>query len=99
MFTCLASNSSIVATCPSVPAASFAFRLCIFVLFFLFVVNVSGEPRQKQGRGLVDLKLEQAPSPVIIIAGRPKAAFLFWFFGDVYDGVFFCCSFSHEMYA
>ena len=34
-----------------------------------------------KGRGLVDRKLVEAP-PVIIIAGRPKAAFLFWFFGD-----------------
>ena len=50
----------------------------------LFVVNVSGEPKQKQGRGLVDHKLVQAPPPppVIFIAGRPKAALLFWFFGD-----------------
>ena len=30
---------------------------------------------------LVDRKLVQAP-PVFFIAGRPKAAFLFWFFGD-----------------
>ena len=79
--TCLVCNSSIVATCPLIPAARFAFRLCLFVLFFLFVVVVSGEPKQKQGRGLVDHKLVQAP-PVIFIAGRPKAALLFWFFGD-----------------
>ena len=39
------------------------------------------EPRQNQGRGLVDHKLVKAP-PVIFIAGRPKAALLFWFFGD-----------------
>ena len=41
--------------------------------------------RQKQRRGLVDRKLVQAPPPpppVIFIAGRPKAALLFWFFGD-----------------
>ena len=29
----------------------------LFVLFLLFVVILSGEPRQKQGRGLVDPKL------------------------------------------
>ena len=49
------------------------------------MVVVSGEPKQKQGRGLVDHKLVQAPPPppaVIFIAGRPKAALLFWFFGD-----------------
>ena len=57
------------------------FVCVLFVLFFLFVVVVSGEPKQKQGRGLVDHKLVQAP-PVIFIAGRPKAALLLWFFGD-----------------
>ena len=36
--------------------------LCIlFVLFLLFVVVLFGEPGQKQGRGLVDHKLVQAP--------------------------------------
>ena len=52
----------------------------------MIVVVVSVEPRQKQGRGLVDHKLVQAPPPppppVIFIAGRPKAALLLWFFGD-----------------
>ena len=35
-------------------------------------------------RGLVDRKLVEAtpPPPVIFIAGRLKAALLFWFFGD-----------------
>ena len=42
---------------------------------------LSDEPRQNQGRGLVDHKLVKAP-PVIFIAGRPKPALLFWFFGD-----------------
>ena len=79
--TCLVCNSSIVATCPSIPAARFAFRLFYSFCFILFVV-VSGEPKQKQGRGLVDHKLVQALPPVIFIAGRPKAALLLWFFGD-----------------
>ena len=36
--------------------------VCVFfVLFLLFVVVLSDEPRQKQGRGLVDHKLVQAP--------------------------------------
>ena len=45
---------------------------------------LSGEPNQKQRRGLVDRKLVQASPlpPVIFIAGRPKASLLFWFFGD-----------------
>ena len=44
-----------------------------------------GEPKQKQGRGLVDHKQVQAPSN--FIAGRPKAALSFWFFGDFRCGV------------
>ena len=57
----------------------------VFIRFvFLFRSCFSGEPKQKQGRGLVDHKLVQAPPPppVIFIAGRPKAALLLWFFGD-----------------
>ena len=42
---------------------------------------MSEEPRQNEERGLVDRKLVEAP-PGIFIAGRPKAALLFWFFGD-----------------
>ena len=49
----------------------------------MFVLVLSGQPKQNQGRELVDRKLVQAPPlPVIFIAGRPKAALLFWFFGD-----------------
>ena len=60
---------------------------CFVVLWCdAFVITVlSDEPRQNQGRGLVDHKLVKAPPPpppVIFIAGRPKAALLFWFFGD-----------------
>ena len=50
-------------------------------MFLVSVLVLSGEPGQKQGRELVDRKLVQVP-PVIFIAGRPKAALLFWFFGD-----------------
>ena len=47
-----------------------------------FVLIVfSDEPRQDQGRGLVDHKLVKHP-PSNFIADRPKAVFLFWFFGD-----------------
>ena len=48
---------------------------------------MSEEPKQNQGRGLVDGKLVEAPSN--FIAGRPKAALLCWFFGDFRCGVFF----------
>ena len=49
------------------------------------VIVLSNEPRQNQGRGLVDRKLVKAPSK--FIAGRPKAALLFWFFGGFGCGV------------
>ena len=52
------------------------------------MVVLSGEPKQYQERGLVDRKLVQAPT--YFIAGHPKAALLFWFFG-VLDLV--CCYF------
>ena len=65
------------------PALLFVCVLC--VLFLLFVVVLSGEQKQNQRRGLVDRKLVQAPSN--FIAGRPKAALLFWFFGDFRCGV------------
>ena len=69
--------SRIEATCPSIPAARFASRLCLFVLFLLFVVVLSDEPRAGVGRP----QTSSSP-PVIFIAGRPKAALLVWFFGD-----------------
>ena len=67
------------------------FSVCEWFVFILqcyaFVVIVlSDEPRQNQGRGLVDRKQVNA-SPSNFIAGRPKAALLFWFFGDLRCGV------------
>ena len=53
----------------------------------LIVVVLSGEPLQKQGRGLVDRNLDKPPSN--FFAGRPKAALLFWFFGDFICGSLF----------
>ena len=42
---------------------------------------MSEEPRQKLGPGFVDRKLVEAPPPPShFIAGRPKAALLFWLF-------------------
>ena len=38
-----------------------ASRLCFIRFVLLFVVVLSGETKQKQGRGLVDRKLVQAP--------------------------------------
>ena len=60
------------------PAARFAFRLCfVFVVCRCFILRTKAELRARFGRP------QTSPSPpVIFIAGRPKAALLFWFFGD-----------------
>ena len=44
---CLVCDFSIVTTCPSMPAARFAFCV-LLILFLLFVVVLSGEPKQNQ---------------------------------------------------
>ena len=66
------------------------FVLVLWSDAFVLIV-LSDEPRQNQGRGLVDRKLVKAPppphSPSNVIAGRPKAALLFWFFGDFRCGM------------
>ena len=53
------------------------------------VIVLSDEPKQNQGRGLVDPKLVKAAPPPSsnFIAGRPKAALLFWFFSDFKCGL------------
>ena len=67
--------------------------VCVsFVLFLLFVVVLSGESKQNQGRGWVDRKLVQPPPPhththTNFIAGCPMAAPLFWVFSDFSCGV------------
>ena len=63
-----------------------------FVLVFwcdaIVLIVLSDEPRQDQGRGLVDHRLVKAPPPPSnFIAGRPKAALLVWFFGSFRCGV------------
>ena len=52
---------------------------------FVLIV-LSDETRQNQGRGLVDRKLVKA-TPSNFIAGRLKAALLFWLFGGFRCGV------------
>ena len=49
------------------------------------VIVVSDKPKQNQGRGFVDRILVKNPRN--FIAGRPKAAPLFWFCGDFRCGV------------
>ena len=48
---CLVCDSSIVATCPSIPAARFSFCLSLFVLFLLVVVVLFGEQSRIKGEG------------------------------------------------
>ena len=48
----------------------------LFVLLFLFVVVVSGEPRQKQGRGLSTTNLFKPPSNFLLLA-VPRRLFCF----------------------
>ena len=53
-------------------------------------IVLSDEPMHNQGRGLVYSKLVEAhppPHPSNFIADRPKAALLFWFFGDFRCGM------------
>ena len=56
------------------------------------VIVLYDEPRQNQGRGLVDHKLVKAPlppppPPSNFISGSPKAALLFLFYGGFICGV------------
>ena len=59
---------------------------CFAVRCFRYTV-LFGEPKHNQGRGLVDHKLVEESPHSNFIAGRPKAALLFWFFGDFRCGV------------
>ena len=65
----------IVATGRQMPAVRFVFCLCFIRVGFVICSCLSDEPKQNQGRGLVDRKQVQAPSN--FIAGHPKAALLF----------------------
>ena len=68
-----------MATCPSIQLPALLFVGAVFVSFLLFVVFLlSGEPKQNQGRGLVDRKLVQAPPPpVILLLAVPRRLFCF----------------------
>ena len=81
MSICLVCDSSLWPPVLQFKLPALLFVCVLFVLFLLFVVVLSGEPKQNQGRGLVDCKLVQVPSN--FIAGRPKVALLFSFFGDL----------------
>ena len=49
----------------------------VFVVRSCFVLYTKADARARVGRPQTSLS-----PPVIFIAGRPKAALLFWFFGD-----------------
>ena len=81
----LVCDSSIVATCPSIQLPALLFVCALFVLFLLFVVFVClvNQNRTKtERRARVGRPQTSSSPPVIFIAGRPKAALPFWFFGD-----------------
>ena len=75
---CLVYDSSIVATRPLIPAARFVVCLC-FIFFGSYLLCLVNQNRTK-GEGWSTANLVQAPSN--FITSRPKAAPLFWFFGD-----------------
>ena len=81
MSTCLVCNSSFVATCPSTPAARFAFRSC-FIRFVFLVRSCCIWCTKTEARARVGRPQTSSSPPVIFIAGRPKVALLFWFSGD-----------------
>ena len=68
-----------MATCPSIqlPALLFVCIRFVFVVRSCFFWRTIAELRARVGRP----QTSSSP-PVIFIAGRPKAALLFWFFGD-----------------
>ena len=73
------SDFNIVATCPSIPAARFAFCV-LFVLFLLFIVVFlvnQAEPRARVCR----------PPPAISLLAVPRRLFCLWFFGVFSCGV------------
>ena len=62
-----------MAICPLIQLPALLFVCILFLLF----VDALSELRARVGRP----QTSSSP-PVIFIAGRPKAALLFWFFGD-----------------
>ena len=82
------------------PVLQFQLPALLFgcVLLLLFVVVLSGETKQNQGRGLVDRKLVQAPLPPSnFIAGRLKGG-LFCFGSLVILDVAWCHLWLFSLY-
>ena len=73
----------ILALWPPVLQSSCPLCLLFVFYFFLFVLFVVVfEMNQSRTRARVGQPQTSLSPPVIFIAGRPKAALLFWFFGD-----------------
>ena len=58
---CSVCDFSIVTPTLQCQLSALLFVCVLFVLFLLFVVVLSGEPKQKQGRGMVDPKVCKPP--------------------------------------
>ena len=69
-----------MATCPSIQLSALLFVYVLFVLLLFAILILLNQGRTK-GEGLSTTNWFK-PAPVIFIAGRHKAALLFWFFGD-----------------
>ena len=67
-------------TCPSIQLSALLFACVLFVMCLLFVVVFL--VNQGRTKGEVGRPLTSSSPLVIFVAGRPKAALLFWFFGD-----------------
>ena len=82
---CFVCNFSIVATCPSIQLPALLFVcLLFFVVCKCFIWRTKAELRARVGRPQTS---SSPPPPSNFIAGRPKAALLFWFFGAFRCGV------------
>ena len=80
---CLVCGFSVVATCPSVRLPALLF---VCVLFFVVCGCFIWRTRAELGAGVGRPPAGSGP-PVVFIAGRHRAALLFWFFGGFGCGV------------
>ena len=70
------------------PAARFAFRLCLILFVFIRSFFCLVNQNRTKGEGWSTANQSKLlPPPSNFIAGRPKAALLFWFLSDFRGGV------------
>ena len=70
------------------PALQCQLPALLFDCVLLFEVILSGEPNRTKGEGWSTADSFKPPSNFIV--GRPKAALLFWFFGNFTCSVLLC---------